>query len=374
VLTEAADMLDLDVAWEQPNEQRWDVYKVYAIGTSPSDETVIILEWYIQKGDEISEGQPIAAIEATKAAFELESPVSGIVHSIEVDADQIVEVGTKIATICLAEEINFPVKPVNKELPSIPLFKKRHNTPITTSNSDSFMAKPANRKHELPITELISTYKFDLARWKEDHNGETPTVREFVYTLESGMTIVPMAKEHFHDAFKIWKSHQEFAFRSNRDEVKSLDSYEHELKSLMFNDRPPFGCWVSLLQTVKYIKYSKNSSYNLIGWVLAQPITNNPITRKKMCEISLYVIDPTAIWTPSKILMQSVLNKLGEGGVEFVYGHTAPKNTESMALLEDIGFVNYGRIPKNLHTGVLQPGFRIWGYSMPGLHDHIVSG
>lgn len=365
VLTEAADMLSLEIAWEQPQETERDVYKVTAVGTSPSDDTVLLVEWYIKKGDRVAEGQPIAAIEATKAAYDLESPVSGVVQSIAVDMEQEVTVGSEIATIQLTEPTTQTHKPISKEQPGTPILTKKTNKLSISLNVKSSECQQLKFNNDSPISQLISTYKFDLDQWQRNHSDECITIKKLVAILESSLVILPMGEEHFDEAFDIWKSQQALAFRSDSDELESINGYEHELKSLMLDVQPPFGSWVVLLQGEKYLKYNSGKNYNMIGWLLAQPITNNPITRRKMCEVSLYVIDPKARWAPSAILMRGVLKKLENSGVQFVYGHTSPKNKESIALLEEVGFVNYGRIPKGLHTGVLQSGFRIWGYSMP---------
>lgn len=365
VLNEAADLLDFNVHWEPPPKPDDFVFHVEAMGTAPSDESVFLVEWYVSVGATITEGQPLACIEATKASFDLESPVAGIVKSILVDEEREVTVGSPIAIIQLADSETRIQKPISKEQPGKPILTPKDKNISISLDSKSSKSEQIQSSNDSIIARLTSTYSIDLDQWKNDSFGEQITVKKIVELLESGLGISRMEEQYFDESFELWKSLQAFTFRSDSNKPESLNDYKKELKSLAFNVQSPFGGWVALLKDEKYVKYRNGKNYNLIGWLLVLPMTNNPITRKQMCEASLYVIDPQAHWTPSVILLRTVLKKLENSEVQFVYGHTSPNNKESMALLKEVGFVNYGKIPKGLHTGVLQNGFRIWGYSMP---------
>jgi pyruvate dehydrogenase E2 component (dihydrolipoamide acetyltransferase) len=64
-----------------------------------SVESCIIIEWRVQEGDVVEEGQPVCDIETDKAAFEVEAPASGIVLGIFYPVDADVEVLKTIAVI-----------------------------------------------------------------------------------------------------------------------------------------------------------------------------------------------------------------------------------------------------------------------------------
>ena len=58
-----------------------------------------IVRWLKAVGDTVAEDEPLAEIEAEKATETLESPATGVLTEILVEADSVVEVRTPIATI-----------------------------------------------------------------------------------------------------------------------------------------------------------------------------------------------------------------------------------------------------------------------------------
>jgi pyruvate/2-oxoglutarate dehydrogenase complex dihydrolipoamide acyltransferase (E2) component len=61
-----------------------------------------IVKWLKAVGDTVAEDEPLAEIEAEKTTETLESPASGILTEILVEAESTVEVRTPIATIRLS--------------------------------------------------------------------------------------------------------------------------------------------------------------------------------------------------------------------------------------------------------------------------------
>lgn len=57
-----------------------------------------IAEWLAADGDQVTEGQPLYALEADKSTNEVEAPASGILR-IKAEAGQTYEVGTVIGYI-----------------------------------------------------------------------------------------------------------------------------------------------------------------------------------------------------------------------------------------------------------------------------------
>ena len=58
-----------------------------------------IVKWLKAVGDTVAEDEPLAEIEAEKAAETLESPAAGVLSELLFDVDSVVEVRTHIATI-----------------------------------------------------------------------------------------------------------------------------------------------------------------------------------------------------------------------------------------------------------------------------------
>lgn len=57
-----------------------------------------LVEWLVEEGALVEEGQPIYSVESEKAVMEVESPASGIIHRIAT-AGTTLPVGADLATI-----------------------------------------------------------------------------------------------------------------------------------------------------------------------------------------------------------------------------------------------------------------------------------
>lgn len=57
-----------------------------------------LVEWLVEEGALVEEGQPIYSVESEKAVMEVESPASGIIHRIA-SAGTTLPVGADLATI-----------------------------------------------------------------------------------------------------------------------------------------------------------------------------------------------------------------------------------------------------------------------------------
>lgn len=126
VVETAADMLDLHVDWQTPPQPQAGSLLVEAIGSGPSDETVQVLEFYVQPGETVVAGQPLASLEASKSVFDLAAPAPGVVERIEVQEGETVPVG---ATLCVLRTENVSRRrPVTQEQPGAPIFTKRPST------------------------------------------------------------------------------------------------------------------------------------------------------------------------------------------------------------------------------------------------------
>ncbi|HKK49639.1 MAG TPA: beta-ketoacyl-ACP synthase 3, partial [Alkalispirochaeta sp.] len=121
ILETAVDLLGGTVLWKQEDAGESGVFDVEAIGSSPSDETVSMVEWSVVVGDTVEEGALLAEVEADKAAAELKSPVSGTVETLLINVGDSVPVGTPIAKIRTATDEPAHVKPLTRENPGQPV-------------------------------------------------------------------------------------------------------------------------------------------------------------------------------------------------------------------------------------------------------------
>ncbi len=104
VLTAAAELLDLDVEWREAAQQEAGRLIVNAIGSSPSDEVVTIVELAVKPGDRIAAGDLIAQVEADKAAMEISAPAAGEVVEVHAEPGDQQRVGTPLVTLAVAAD------------------------------------------------------------------------------------------------------------------------------------------------------------------------------------------------------------------------------------------------------------------------------
>ena len=98
ILAVAVELLGGSLTWDQPAASA-DCFVVEAMGVSPADESVTVLNWLVQVGDQVIKGLPLAEVEADKAAFDIASPVEGRVEEILVPVGRLVRVGTPLLRI-----------------------------------------------------------------------------------------------------------------------------------------------------------------------------------------------------------------------------------------------------------------------------------
>ena len=62
-------------------------------------EYATIQRWLVAEGDDVTAGAPIVEVEADKASYELEAPVSGMLAEIVAEEGDEVKVGALLAVI-----------------------------------------------------------------------------------------------------------------------------------------------------------------------------------------------------------------------------------------------------------------------------------
>ncbi|MCF7928743.1 MAG: beta-ketoacyl-ACP synthase 3 [Spirochaetales bacterium] len=122
LLETACELLKIDLTWEKPKEAEKGTYLVEAIGSSPSDESITIVEWQVKPGDEVKSGDLLAELEADKAVQELQSPIDGEVLELLEEEGDTVPVGTPIVKLKTGDE-ELALKPQTQEEPGTPILK-----------------------------------------------------------------------------------------------------------------------------------------------------------------------------------------------------------------------------------------------------------
>ena len=105
VLTIAAELLDLDLKWNQPDRRQDGIALIEAVGSGPSDDHVEIVEWLVKPGDSVERGTPLASVEASKSVFEMTCTVEGIVLETLVSNGESVQVGQPILRVQASSEM-----------------------------------------------------------------------------------------------------------------------------------------------------------------------------------------------------------------------------------------------------------------------------
>jgi len=127
VLRTAADLLHLDLSWIPPEKAEEGIHMVEAVGSGPSDDTVTVVELFVESGATIERGDALASLEATKSVFEITSPVSGILEEVLVSEGDVVEVGESIMRINTGETSIRP-KPITQEQCGTPVLARKTTT------------------------------------------------------------------------------------------------------------------------------------------------------------------------------------------------------------------------------------------------------
>ncbi len=83
---------------------------------SANVDDVTVTEWLIEPGDAIEEGDPVAEVTTDKAAFEIESPASGILISVMAPLRAVVPVGYFIGLVGSENETDPEAEAANEEL------------------------------------------------------------------------------------------------------------------------------------------------------------------------------------------------------------------------------------------------------------------
>ncbi len=152
VLEAVAAMLELELRWEGEAPSTDGLFVLEAVGSSPADQTVSVVEWRVKEGDTIAAGDMIADCEADKATFELRAPVGGVIRNL-LAVDEKVPVGSPLARILTALNRG-PALPRRVPLELKPVLSRRGGTTAPAV----FVPQPAvGRRVAVGLSHIAST-------------------------------------------------------------------------------------------------------------------------------------------------------------------------------------------------------------------------
>lgn len=140
ILTAAVELLGGTIAWKLAAKGEEGISFVEAVGSSPSDESVTVLEWKVKKGDALKPGLKLAELEADKAAFDLSCPLEGTLVDILVPVGEQVKVGTPLLKVATGD-FRVSKKPLTLENPGEPIIEWPGARPAV--GSSVLVPKPA---------------------------------------------------------------------------------------------------------------------------------------------------------------------------------------------------------------------------------------
>ena len=120
IVDTAVAMLGGQVDWHRADADPARLRTIKAIGLSPTDETVTLVEWQVRPGEKLQVGQIVATLEAEKTTFDFISPLAGEVVELRCALGQRVAIGEPLLTLrCADDEPNR--LPVTREDPGVPV-------------------------------------------------------------------------------------------------------------------------------------------------------------------------------------------------------------------------------------------------------------
>ncbi len=102
IVDTVAELCGLTVNWNLEGAEPGSDFVLEAVGSSPADQTVSVIEWLVPAGKLVQAGDLVAECEADKATFELRAPVSGVIRDLVAPGEK-VPVGSRLAQI---EQLN----------------------------------------------------------------------------------------------------------------------------------------------------------------------------------------------------------------------------------------------------------------------------
>ena len=206
VLGKAAELLDYSLTWQKSVEEKDGFITVNAIGSSPSDKTVVITELHIEVGQSVEAGELLASVEADKATMEISTPVKGVIEELFLEEGDSVDVGTPLTRI-KTEEMGLIKKPLIEENSGTPILEKND---VQAESAASKSTEPvANQPVILSsISTVLASRKIvneDLVNPGDEWDSEAIRKRtgiETRYWIEGDENVITLAVQATRDLLK----------------------------------------------------------------------------------------------------------------------------------------------------------------------------
>ncbi len=155
-----------------------EVHEVLVPHETVNDDFVLLAFWHVEDGMTVDQGQILAEMETSKAAFEITSPVSGIIRLLSTEGDD-VPVGELICCIGnTSEAINSFLRAKQKKVPvenskpvEIPEKINSHSKSavpekVISPTSDKSLSQPATTRFSQRALQLIRDRKLSIDEFK----------------------------------------------------------------------------------------------------------------------------------------------------------------------------------------------------------------
>ena len=209
VVEAAAELLEIDVSWLNDTDADGSIVHIEAQGGSPADQAVTLIDWRVEVGQNVSQGQVLVELEADKAVFEYSCPYDATVEELLVEPGIEVKVGTPILRLRVNNKDQLR-KTVLREEAGKPVFNGEYNkgksskslqTSISKNSSNSSrapvaMSRPFSVRGEREVTNE------ELAAGFENRSAEEITrltgikSRQWVSVDQNALTLATEACEH----------------------------------------------------------------------------------------------------------------------------------------------------------------------------------
>jgi 2-oxoisovalerate dehydrogenase E1 component len=137
ILTVAGEMLDLTLDWPIEEATDGETQVVEAIGSSPADQTIRVVEWKVREGDRVRPGQTLAELEADKALYPLGASAAGQVIERLIGEGDPVRPGTPILKLRLDQVADFPKRRIARQDMRVPRVSRKSISEVTTSSKSA---------------------------------------------------------------------------------------------------------------------------------------------------------------------------------------------------------------------------------------------
>lgn len=190
----ACELLGLKIDWQQTAVKSADgVMDLIALGSSPSDERITILEWAKKVGDDVKEGELLVDVEADKAVFEYPAPATGKLIAINAENGSSVPVGTVVGQI--ATDAKVRAKAITREIvpPAVITVTDASNQP--KANASQSVAVFLNNVVNVPGSRIVSNEEAGKAAGVDSEFISSRTGIESRFWISEGESPITLGRD-----------------------------------------------------------------------------------------------------------------------------------------------------------------------------------